>query len=160
MCDDDPGHHDGHGLGFWIALVVGWTVIAGAVAGLVVDAADTHPANFLVYFAGAAVLHDLVVAPVVVSFGWLVVRRLPAEARSVVAGALIVIGTASLYAFPFVRGYGRDPANPSLLPNDYGTGLAVLVAVVVAVAVAVLVVARRQQWADWRRLRRRRPRPR
>ena len=43
-----------------------------------------------------------------------------------------------LVAWPFVRGYGGDPANPSLLPRDYPAGLAVAVAVVWAVAAADL----------------------
>jgi drug/metabolite transporter (DMT)-like permease len=145
MSDDARDRADGHGTGFWVALVAGWAVIGSAVVGVVADASDTHPVDFLLFFAGGAFLHDLVLAPIVMAIGWLVIRRLPAPERPVVAGALIVMGTVSLYAFPFVRGYGRDPSNASLLPNSYGAALAAVLAAVAVLAVTVLVVTRRRR---------------
>jgi hypothetical protein len=142
MSDDARGLPDGHGTGFWVALVAGWAVIGSAVVGMVADAPDTHPVNFLLYFAGGAFVHDLVLAPIVLAIGWLVIRRLPAQEQPVIAGALIVMGTVSLYAYPFVRGYGRDPSNASLLPNRYGAALAAVLAAVAVLAVAVVVVTR------------------
>jgi hypothetical protein len=50
------------------------------------------------------------------------------------AATLIVSGSVTLYAYPFVRGYGRDPHNPSLLPNQYGWALGTIIALVAATA--------------------------
>jgi hypothetical protein len=85
-----------------------------------------------------AVAHDLVVAPLVIVAGWAVARAVPASARAPVQAALVASALVALFAFPFVRGYGRVSTNPSILPRDYGSGaLAVLAAVWAAAAVAL-----------------------
>jgi hypothetical protein len=120
------------GIAFWVAFVVGWTIIGYGAVGLVRTADDTHPLNFLVYFAGSAVAHDLVVSPAVLAVGWFGVRRLRRRARAAAAAALVISGTVALYALPFVLDLGRDPDNPSRLPNNYGLVLGVIIAVVSA----------------------------
>lgn len=117
---------------FWVGMATGWAVIGYGVAGLLRNAADTHPRNFLLFFLGSAVAHDVVLAPLVLVVSWLGRRRAPAAARPALAAVLIVSGTVTLYAYPFVRGYGRDPYNPSLLPNHYGWALATILAIVAA----------------------------
>jgi hypothetical protein len=47
-----------------------------------------------------------------------------------VQAALFTAGTAALYAFPLVRGYGHRLGNPTSLPRNYGAGLVIVVAVV------------------------------
>nr|MBA3653360.1 hypothetical protein [Actinomycetota bacterium] len=37
---------------------------------------------------------------------------------------LLISGALSLVAWPLVRGYGRSAGNPSILPRNYGAGLA------------------------------------
>lgn len=49
---------------------------------------------------------------------------LPARVRAPVEVGLIVSGVVVLFAWPFLRGYGLRPDNPSALPNDYAAGLA------------------------------------
>ncbi|MGH9116528.1 MAG: hypothetical protein ACRD0A_01205 [Acidimicrobiales bacterium] len=131
MTADAPGPS---GRVFWVGLAAGWAVIGYGIVGLLRNPDDTHPLNFLVYFAGSALAHDLVVAPFVLGIGWFGVRRVPARARPAVTGGLIISGTVALYAYPFVRGFGRDPNNPSLLPNHYGWALAIVVTLVMITA--------------------------
>jgi hypothetical protein len=89
---------------------------------------------------GLAVVHDLVLAPIVSLVGLAVGRLLPRSAKGPVAAGLFVSATVTAVAWPAVRGYGRLPGNPSALPGNYARGLAVVLAAVwVAVAVAVAI---------------------
>jgi hypothetical protein len=45
---------------------------------------------------------------------------------------------ARVVAWPFVRGYGRQPGNPSLLPRNYAAGLAAYLAAIWTVALAIV----------------------
>lgn len=45
-----------------------------------------------------------------------------------------------LFAFPFVRGYGAMPTNPTILPRDYTRGLLIVLAVVWVVTAAMAAV--------------------
>ena len=109
--------------------------------GAFVDAADTHPAELARWLVGAALVHDLVIVPVALLVGTVGRRFTPRRAWPAVRGGLLVSGILALVAWPFVRGWGRDPTNPSLLARDYGAGL-VLALVVVWVVVGGIVVGR------------------
>jgi hypothetical protein len=119
---------------FWIGIAAGWALIGYGIVGLLHNATDTHPRNFLAFFVGSALAHDLVLVPLVLAIGWLGLRRMPPAARPALAVTLVVVGPIVLYAYPFIRGYGRDPHNPSLLPNQYGWALVTTVALVAASA--------------------------
>ncbi|MGH2456282.1 MAG: hypothetical protein ACRDHD_08510 [Candidatus Limnocylindria bacterium] len=134
---------------FWPAAGVGWAVTTAGVWGLVSEPAKTRPGESVRFVVGAALVHDLLLAPVVVLAGWAVAKVVPARARGPVQAALIVSAMVVLFAVPFVRGYGRVATNPSILPRNYGAGLVVILGAVWAVA-AVAVFRR------WRRARSRR----
>lgn len=144
MASGDPG-----GPVFWAGAVVGWGIIAAGVVGLLSQSAQTRPADAARWVIGAAILHDVVVAPVVIGIGVVLTKLAPRRWRAVVQGAFIVSALVSLFSIPFVRGYGRLDNNPSLLPGNYATGLLTVLAVVWATAAAILVI----------RLRRHRPAP-
>ena len=135
------------GLGFWLGLAVGWPVMGFGLAGLLGEAADTHPGDLARWFLSGAVVHDGLAAPVVCGIGWLLARGVPRAVRAPVAAGLVVSGVVVLYSWPFLRGYGLRPDNPSALPLDYGAGLAVVLASVWVVCGALAV-------RGWRR-----PRP-
>lgn len=128
--------------GLWVGLAVGVPIMAVGVRGALVDAALTHPAELARWVVGAAVVHDLLLAPAVLAAGWSARRVTPAAAWPVVRWGLVTTGVLALLAWPLVRGYGRDPAVPSLLPRDYAGGLVGAVAAV-WLAVAVLCAWRR-----------------
>lgn len=131
-------------MGLWLGVVVGAPVMACAVRGALVDASLTRPPELAAWVAGSAVVHDLVVAPLAAAAGWAARRATPARSWPAVRWGLVTTGVLALLAWPLVRGYGRDPSVPSLLPRDYGAGLAAAVATVWLV-VAVLVVAGRRR---------------
>jgi hypothetical protein len=91
---------------------------------------DVRPALWVRWWVTAAVVHDVVVAPVAIVVGWLVVRFSPRIVKAPLQAGLIVSAIVVLTAWPALRGYGRIPSNPTYLPRDYGTGLAVSLALV------------------------------
>jgi hypothetical protein len=114
--------------GFWIGLALGLPLMAVGLVGAFDNAARTHPAEL-----GRGV----------------VARRVtPAAAWPAVRWALATSGVVALVAWPFVRGYGRRPANPSLLPRDYALGTWVALAAVWVVAAIWASVAWRRSSRD------------
>lgn len=141
------GERPGGGRLFWAGAAAGWAVMGAGVWGLVAEADRTRPADAARFALGLVVVHDLVLAPLVVLVGWGVARLVPPGARGPVQAALVVSAVVLLFAAPFVRGYGRVSTNPSILPRHYGRGTAVVVAAVWGAAGAVLA----RRW--WRRRR-------
>jgi hypothetical protein len=146
----DPGTTSTRGL--LVGLVLGTPIIAYGVGGALVDADRTRPAELARWVVGAAVVNDLVLIPVALVVGWGARRLIPASVWPIVRAGLLTTGVLVLVAWPFVRGYGVDPANPSLFPRDYGAGLLRAVAVVwtvalVGAAVTSMARARRRRRA-------------
>ncbi|MGH9182172.1 MAG: hypothetical protein ACRDY5_10715, partial [Acidimicrobiales bacterium] len=129
---------------FWAGAVVGWGIIAAGLVGLFAESARTRPPDAARFVLGAALVHDLLVAPLVIALGLLVNRLAPRRSRPVVQGALIVSGAVALFSVPFVRGYGRQPTNPSVLPGNYAAGLATVLALVWGAAALLLVMRLRR----------------
>ena len=129
--------------GLLIGLALGLPVVGYGLRGAIVDAADTHPPELARWVIGAALVHDLVVVPVAGAVALMVRRFSPRRAWPPVRAGLAATGILVVVGWPFVRGYGRDPTNPSLLPRNYGAGLAA------AIGVIWLLVA---SWVAWRYL--------
>ncbi|CAM5634410.1 hypothetical protein SAVIM338S_06108 [Streptomyces avidinii] len=91
------------------------------------------PAGVALWLGGALVVHDGIIAPLVLAAG-AAVAAVPA--RGVVRGALLTAGALVLVTLPLLLRPGA-PANPSALPLPYGRNLAVVLAVVAVTAVAV-----------------------
>lgn len=139
----DGEAHAGHpppGRLFWPALALGWVVMTIGAWGLVSDADKTQPAESVRFVVGAAVVHDLLLAPVVVLAGWGLARIVPARARGPVQAALVVSAVVALFSVPFVRGYGRVATNPSILPRNYGAGLALILGAIWATTAVVVAI--------------------
>jgi hypothetical protein len=118
---------------FWISAAVGWAVIGWGVVGIFRHSLDTRPANLAKFVVGGALLHDLLVAPVVIVAGVLVARAVPARARGPVQAALAVSGIVALFSWPLVRAYGLAANNPTSLPHNYGRNLVIVLGAVWAV---------------------------
>jgi hypothetical protein len=115
--------------GLVLGLALGVPVIAYGLRGVVVDAGDTHPAELARWMIGSAVVNDLVLVPAALGVAWTLRRLTPAAVWPPLRAGLFATGVLCLVAWPFVRGYGADPTNPSVLPRDYGAGLAAAIAV-------------------------------
>jgi hypothetical protein len=135
---DAGGYPRGYPKVFWPALAVGLAIIAVGVRGLLLNADSqmaTKPVGWLVLFVSGNLVHDFVLVPVVLVVG-AVVSRLPSAGaiRRPLQFALICSAMTLLFVYPFARGYGRNPASPSVLPQDYVQGTAVVIAFVWAAA--------------------------
>lgn len=128
-----------HDRGLWIGLALGAPVMAVGVVGAVRSSAGLEPVDLARWMIGSAVVHDLVLVPVVLAVGTLARRLVPRWAWPVVRWALLTTGALALFAWPYVRGYGRNPNVPSLLPRNYGLGLLAYMAAVWLLAGALLV---------------------
>ncbi|MGI8645986.1 MAG: hypothetical protein ACR2JD_06675 [Nocardioides sp.] len=88
------------------------------------------------WFVAGVVLHDFVLAPLVLLAGVVLLRILPAAARPASVVGLIVLGSVTLLAIPVLGGFGVKADNPTLFDRNYLAGWLVL-AVVVGIGVGV-----------------------
>lgn len=135
---------------FWFGLVAGWVVVLVGIRGLLLNATapmPTHPSGWIQVFVGANLGHDFVLVPLVLLIGWLVVRTVPSSVRAPIQAGLIASGIVAFYAYPSVRGFGRRPGNPSILPQNYGRGLLLVLAFIWLIVAGILV------WSAQRRTR-------
>jgi hypothetical protein len=132
---------------FWPALVAGWGLIAVGVIGMFAQRHRTEPFQLVRYVIGFLVVHDLVVAPVVIAGGWVVSRCVPPPVRGPLRGALALSALIVAFSWPLLRRYGEHATNDSALPLDYGRTVPIVLAVVWVAAAAVaarrIITARR-----------------
>jgi len=128
---------------FWLSAAAGWAVIAYGLRGLYHHRIDTRPGNYARFAIGGALVHDLVLAPIVLLIGVGVSRSVRGRARAPVQAGLIVSGIVLLFAYPLVRGFGHATRNPSSEPHNYTANVIVVVGAVwvLAAAVGVLTAA-------------------
>jgi hypothetical protein len=102
----------------------------------------------LLWLVGGVVVHDALLAPVVIGLGVVLSRVVPAGAWAAAVAGLVVLGTLTLLAVPFLGGFGRDnaPDNTTLLDRDYTVGyLVLIVTVLLLVALPVWLATRRRR---------------
>jgi hypothetical protein len=110
-------------------------MLAFGVGGLLANAEETKPLNWLEFLIGGLLIHDAVAVPLTALVSVLLVRTVPARVRPAAMGALFVSASLVLVAIPVLDGSGRLPNNPSILPSQhYGRDLLIAVAVVWALA--------------------------
>jgi len=113
-----------------LAGVAGVAMFAVPARYAVVRSLDVRPAVWVRWRVTAAVVHDVVVAPVAVAVGWAVVRFAPRWLKAPLQSALLLSAVVVAVSWPALRGYGRVASNPTYLPRDYARGLTVTLAVV------------------------------
>ena len=136
---------------FWPALVAGWGLIAVGVIGMFAQRDRTEPLQLVRYVIGFLLVHDLVVAPVVIAGGWVVSRFVPPAVRGPLRGALALSALIVAFSWPLLRRYGEHATNDSALPLDYGRTVPIVLAVVWVAAAAVAarrIIAARRVPAD------------
>ncbi|MEV8452991.1 hypothetical protein AB0467_10255 [Streptomyces sp. NPDC052095] len=120
--------------------VTGGIGLASIGLGVGLVAADSARFGVVAWLAGAVVLHDGLIAPLVLACGLLVAGW---RQRGLWRGAFVVAGCVTLVTLPALLRPGR-PLTSSALPLPYGRNLLLVVAAVAAVAGAVAFVRRRR----------------
>ncbi|MFE8993627.1 hypothetical protein ACFYMI_38580 [Streptomyces collinus] len=116
--------------------------LMGVGVSLLMDVRDLP--GVLLWLGGAVVLHDVVIAPMVLLVGTALVRS---GVRGPVRAALLVAGALTTVALPVLLRPGRR-ANSSVLPLDYPRNWLVTVVVVASVTAVWLAV---RKFRDGRR---------
>lgn len=129
------------GAAFWVSAALGWALILVGVRGVFAHRIDTRPGQLARFVVGGALIHDLLVAPIVILLGVALARVVRGRARAVVQAALVVSAALAAFSYPLVRAFGKAANNPTSLPHNYAANLAIVLGVVWAIA-AVLVVIR------------------
>lgn len=118
-----------------VLLAIPGLVAIGYGVSLVWDAPQEELTSALTWLIGGVILHDGVLAPVVVVLGLVATRFLPEAWRAPVVVGLVCWGSLSLIAYPVLSGNGVDPTNETLQDRSYVTswwiGTAVTVGLVV-----------------------------
>ena len=129
------------------ALVGGLGVLVGSYgAWLLLSRQDPDQlANAALWLAAGVVLHDFVLAPLVLLGLFVGARVLPGPARGAAAAGLVVLGAATVFAIPVLGRFGARPDNPTLLDRNYAVGWLVLAGLtLLCVVLAALVGSRRR----------------
>ena len=102
--------------------------------------------NAALWLVSGVVLHDFVLAPLVLGLVVVGARLVPAVGRAPVAAGLVVLGTATVFAIPVLGTFGQRSDNPTLLDRDYTAGwFAVAGVVLLATVVATLLRSRTER---------------
>ncbi len=104
----------------------------------------------LVWLVGGLVVHDGIIAPLVVVAGVLAAHRAEPWLRTPLLWTLVVLGPITLIAVPVLGKPGAKADNPTLLDRNYVLGYAVVVVIVLGAAAAMAVRRRRQGLAPAR----------
>ncbi|MDK3257492.1 hypothetical protein [Blastococcus capsensis] len=127
----------------WLFLVPGLAAVGWGVLGLLGASDDVPLSGWFPWFIGSALLHDVVIAPLVIAGGAVLTRVLPRPARPPIAIGLVVSGVLTVVALPFALDPG-DVQEAGFLPQDYSRNLLLIVAGVMAVATVWAVVRTRR----------------
>lgn len=125
------------GLGVLVGLYGAWLLLSRQDADQLRSAA--------IWLAAGVVLHDFVLAPVVLVAFAVGRRLLPAAFRGPAVVGGVVLGTVTVVAVPVLGSFGARADNPWLLDRDYVAGWLGLAAVVV---LGVLVAGVRRRGAQ------------
>ena len=124
-----------------VAVVVGCGLIAYALSGMLGDLGTTAKrVDWVRWIVGLDIVHDALVAPIVVLIGWFVVRRVHAVIQAPLAFALGASGVMLFIAWHPLHQSGARAGNSSIQPLNYATAtLTVLLVVWVLAALWALV---------------------
>jgi hypothetical protein len=115
--DDHPG------AGFWIGLVLGAPVMVYGAYELVQQAGWPRAVDVAVWLGAGLLVHDLVLAPLVLVVVWAIGRVAPRALRTPLRAGVLGSALVVAVAWPALRGYGNRPDNPTIHPLAYGTAV-------------------------------------
>ena len=128
---------------FWSGLVVGGAICLYGLHGLVGALHGVRSRQFLQWFVGADLAHDLIVAPLACLVGAAVARLVPVNARAQVCAGMFATAVVLAIAWAPLHGYGHAsaPGNSSVEPLNYATAVVTVIVTVWTLAGTWLVIA-------------------
>ncbi|MEO6585284.1 MAG: hypothetical protein ABIN90_03165 [Knoellia sp.] len=96
--------------------------------------------GLVLWMVGIVVIHDGLLSPLVVGVGWLLARTVPPSGRRHLQAALVVGGLITIIAIPLIARQGTQPPAKTLLVQNYGANLAILLGLVAALNLAAYLV--------------------
>jgi hypothetical protein len=119
---------------------IGLALLGYGAYQLLHNSSVTRPAEVAKWLVVALIVHDGVIAWVVVVVGWLIARVVPPRARAYVQGGLICAALITLIALPLIYRRGKAEPGLTLLTQNYPAHLAVLLGMVAAGTAAAYAV--------------------
>lgn len=98
----------------------------------------------LPWLAGVVIVHDGLIAPLVVVVGVGAARMLPTWMRRAALLVTVSLGSVTLLAVPVLGRFGAKADNATLLDRPYAAGWVVVAAVVLGAAAVIAVRDRRK----------------
>ncbi|HEX4727453.1 MAG TPA: hypothetical protein VH298_06625 [Jatrophihabitans sp.] len=121
---------------------IGVAAIGYGAVRILTDAKDTKPLALAKWLIGSLLVHDLLIAPVVIGIGWLLARFVPPRARAFAQGGLVTGGLVSALGVLLIWRQGKSSARSlALLQQDYVANLLVLLAIIAAATVACYLIS-------------------
>lgn len=138
--DNTPG-----GVVFWVGAAIGIAIMAFGIRGVFGQSQGTRPFDLATWVIGADLLHDLVIAPLVIIIGVVVLAVIGARWRPAIRGGLFASAIVLAVGWAPLRGYGRAtaPDNPTIQPLNYATAVT---SVVVAIWIMVGIWCAIEAW--------------
>ena len=117
---------------FWCFFLVGGAITLYGLRGLLRALGGITSHEFLKWFVGADLAHDLIVAPAACLVGVLIARLVPASGRAQVRAGVFATAVVIAIAWAPLHAYGRANArgNSSVEPLNYTTAVITVLAVV------------------------------
>jgi hypothetical protein len=135
-----------------VLVVLGVALIGLGGYVLTETVSPTRYTGLLVWLLGSVIVHDAIIAPLVVVAALAVRRtgrRVPAAVVALVQSAVVVGVVMSMIVVPEIVAKAKGPKNDTVLPFDYAGRLSVMWLVIVVLTalavVAYLVRTRRQK---------------
>lgn len=133
-------------------ILIGVGTAAYGVVGLFTALHGQALRSALIWFVGGAVVHDLVLAPIVAAVGAVLCRVVNGNVRPYLQAGLLMSLAVTLVGLPVLSGRGYSGTNPSALPLNYWHGLLIALAIVWgATLLAAVAHVSRSRYARARR---------
>ncbi len=130
-----------------VAIGSGVVLAAYGAVRLLTDVPGASLLRLAVWLAGAVVLSDLVISPLVVAVGVALRRWLPDRGRRYLQAFLIMAAMITLVAAPMIYRQGSAPPEKALLNQDFGLNLAILLGLAALLSLLGYALDRRRSRA-------------
>ena len=121
---------------------VGVGAVAFGAIGILSHPDMAHPLGLGRWLIGALLIHDVLIAPLVLAVGWLLNRVVPRRARPFVQGALITAGLVSVLGVLLIWRQGTASARSlTLLDQNYVANLGLLLVLIAATTALAYLIA-------------------